>query len=478
MIARPDDGRETKRRAHRAASSEARCSTRKDWTVQNIAELPASGVIGLVAGDRLDGRLFNGAANPQALSLTACADEADVQRAVGAAAVDGTPIAVVGGGHDMWGRGFVTGNAVLDVGGMADVHVDVDAGVVTIGGGALAGNVIAALPADRAVVTGTILGVGMTGLTLAGGYGVLNGRFGLASDNLLVARVVLADGNVVIASDRENANLLWALRGGGSGFGVVTQMTVKMHHLPRVLTGMVFVALDHAPAAMRTAQSLIDGHATDLGLFMGFMMGPDGVPALFLAPHWTGGEQAGEELMRRLASLDGATPVGHRWTGYRDSFDPEGENAFPKGAHYHLLTRTIQRLDDAAIQVLIDGARRLRGTDAVILHDFHGAAASIEPAATAFALRQDHFVVEVIANWPATATEAAARRAWAEELDAALAAIAMPGGYAGLLAPSETQRVLDFYGSNAARLMDTKRRVDPHDLFRSGIGRVVVGASE
>jgi FAD/FMN-containing dehydrogenase len=431
-----------------------------------------------VPPERLADMLFNGAVKPQALSLTACVDEADVQRAVRTAANEGTPIAVVGGGHDMWGRGFVPGNALLDLGAMSKIHIDADAGEATLGGGALAGDLIAALPAGRAAVTGTILGVGMTGLTLAGGYGVLNGRFGLASDNLLRARVVLADGTLVIASESENADLLWALRGGGSGFGVVTEMTLRLHSLPQVLSGMVFVALDHAPAAMRAAQELIDEHPFDVGLFMGFMMGPGGGPALFLAPLWTGEEQTGEALIRRLGSLDGAIPVGHRWTTYRDSFDPESEKAFPKGAHYHLLTRTLRRLDDAAIQLLVDGARQIEGTDAIILHDFHGAAAGVRRDATAFALRDDHFVVEVIANWPTTSVDGSTRREWAEKLDRDLAQIALPGGYAGLLPPSDARRVVEFYGDNANRLIAIKKHLDPGDLFRSGIGRLVVTAAQ
>ncbi|HEV7232755.1 MAG TPA: FAD-binding oxidoreductase [Sphingorhabdus sp.] len=423
--------------------------------------------------DRLHKALFNGALKPEARSFTVCNDEPAVQRAVRAAAVNGTPVAVVGGGHDMWGRGFIADNAILDIGAMATVEVDEEGGTIAMGGGALAADLITALPPDRAVVTGTILGVGMTGLTLAGGYGVLNSRFGLAADNLLAARVVLADGSVVVASERENTDLLWALRGGGSGFGVVTQMTVAMHHLPRLLTGMVFVPLDHAPAALHVAQQLIDEHPTDIGLFMGLMMGPEGAPVLFLAPHWTGEEQAGETLLHHLASLRGAIAVGHRWTTYRESFDPESEKAFPKGAHYHLLTRTLRRLDHLAIQRLVEGARRMEGTDAIILHDFHGAAARVGSDATAFALRDEHFVVEVIANWPATSSHGPSRKAWAERLDTELATIAMPGGYAGLLAPSASASVADFYGTNAERLLEIKRRFDPQDLFRSGIGRLV-----
>jgi FAD/FMN-containing dehydrogenase len=122
-----------------------------------------------VPTDRLRQALFNGALKPQARSLTVCNDESAVQCAVRAAVASGTPVAVVAGGHDMWGRGFIADNTILDIGAMTTVEVDEESGTITMGGGALAGDLIAALPPDRAAVTGTILGVGMAGLTLAGG---------------------------------------------------------------------------------------------------------------------------------------------------------------------------------------------------------------------------------------------------------------------------------------------------------------------
>jgi len=416
--------------------------------------------------------LFNGAVEGRALRLVACSDEAEVRIAVLAAGKEGRSVAVLAGGHDMWGRGFVEGNVVIDVRAMKRITIGEGGDTVTIGGAVLAGELLAALPRNRAAVTGTILSVGMAGLTLGGGYGALNGRFGLACDNLLGARMVLASGDVVQVDADENADMLWALRGGGGGFGVVTELTLALHALPQVLTAMVFVELDHAMSAMLLAQRLIDGYPEDLGLFMGFMTGPAGAPVLFLAPTWSGHAHLGEVLVRRLADLQGAQLAGMRWSFYSESFDPASEAAFPKGAHYLLLTRTLRRLDEEAAAILIEGARKLGPTDAIILHDSHGAASRPAPEATAFALRDDHFVVEVIAASPAGGAQMDERREWARSLDCELRGVALPGGYTGLLAPDEHRRVAEFFGSNVARLAEIKRGVDPGDLFRSAVGRL------
>jgi hypothetical protein len=417
--------------------------------------------------------LFNGAIAERASSVIQCLNERDVQEAVQRCAAESLPMAVVGGGHDLWGRGLADANTVLDLRAISGVSVAANAQSVRVGGGVLAGAVLVALPDDRAVVTGTIRSVGMTGLALGGGYGVLNSRFGLASDNVLSARIVLADGTAVVVNDRENVDLFWAIRGGGSGFGVVTEMTFATHHLPRLLTTNLIVSLDHARAALRVAQDMIDSHPVRLSLFMGFTIGPDGRPILFLSPVWTGDVETGEKLLDDIASLEGWQEFGRRWTTYVASFDSEAEKAFPKGAHYHLRTRTVRRLEDRTIEILVEAAERMIAPgDAIILHDFHGVASSIDPFDTAFPLREDHFVVEIIGNWPAGALKSAAQREWVDVLASDLSTVAMSGGYISLLPPNETDRVKAFYGGSAARLAAMKAQVDPKDLFRAGIGRL------
>jgi FAD/FMN-containing dehydrogenase len=183
--------------------------------------------------------LFNGRLEPGGLALANCKNEADVQAVVRLAADTGIPLAVLAGGHDTWARAFADDNLILDLRQLSQVHTDPTASEVTIGGGVLTRNLLAALPDDTVTVTGSCLSVGMTGLALGGGYGTLTPRFGLAADCIRRARVVLADGSIAIASEKEDADLLWALQGGGSGFGVVTSLTLAVHRLPKVLKGVL-----------------------------------------------------------------------------------------------------------------------------------------------------------------------------------------------------------------------------------------------
>ncbi|MBE7200367.1 MAG: FAD-binding protein [Parafilimonas terrae] len=421
--------------------------------------------------------LFNGAVRSLPLALVPCADEAAIRTVLRLAADHGTPVSVCAGGHDLSGRSFDPENLVLDLGGLNHVHVDPARDEVTLGGGALTRDLLAALPEDRVTATGTVLTVGMTGATLGGGYGRLTPGFGLSADCLLRARVVLADGSVVIASEAEDADLLWALRGGGTGFGVVTALTMALHTLPRVLSALILYPPSEAGSLLLAAQDLIDRHPDALSLFMGFMTAPTGDVMLFVAPMWWGDGPEGEGVVDGLTQRPGAFVLETGWRPYRATFSAESEKAWPKGRHYHLPTRTVRRIDGHVAEILVAGARGMTSPNsAIVLHDFHGAPTRIAPGATAFPLREDHFVVEIIAAWDDPTAELAAdglrHRAWADDLSGALAPVSLPGGYVNLLPPDEAERVRLFYGPSADRLHATKRCVDPHDLFRSAIGRL------
>jgi FAD/FMN-containing dehydrogenase len=163
-----------------------------------------------------------------------CRTREDVQSAIRAARDADAPLSVRGGGHDWAGRALCDG-LVLDLSGMNSVAVDPDHRTARIAGGARAADALMVTdPLGVAAVTGSVRAVGMAGLTLGGGYGPLIGRFGLSLDNLLAAEVVLADGRIVTATQDSEAELFWALRGGGGNFGVMTGMQQRVHDLPSV----------------------------------------------------------------------------------------------------------------------------------------------------------------------------------------------------------------------------------------------------
>ena len=196
----------------------------------------------LVSGSAYDEslRIWNGAAVQRPLLVVRCQTAAEVQSALLASRRHRLPVSVRGGGHDWAGRALRPGGLVIDLSTMRRVSVDPETMLATVEGGASASDVMrAAAPHELSAVTGTVAKVGITGLTLGGGYGPVNGRFGLALDNLVGAEVVLADGRLVTADATHDPELYWALRGGGGNFGVVTSMRIRLHALHWLLAGFI-----------------------------------------------------------------------------------------------------------------------------------------------------------------------------------------------------------------------------------------------
>lgn len=413
-------------------------------------------------------RLWNGAVARTPALVAQCREADEVAEAVRVAARCHLPVSVRSGGHDWAGRALRDGALVLDLTGLRAVRVDPDAATVTIGGGATVAEVIAAArPYDLVVPTGTVGDVGMAGLTLAGGYGPLCGRFGLALDSLLGAEVVLADGRRVTADPRHDAELYWALRGGGGNLGIVTELRFRAHRLPGVLAGMIMFALSEAPAVLRGYGALVAEAPDELTVMTGFLPGPAGEPVIFVCPFYSGPDlDAGLPWMDRLRAL--GTPLVDQIgpMPYADAlrmFD----GGMVDGNHYLLRTRWLPALTDGAVDTLVDAARQVTSPfSALAVHHFHGAASRVRTADTAFGLRTDHLMAEIIAVW-APGDQAGPHREWAERTSTALAPHALPGGYPNLLAPEETERVRLAYGANWARLRHAKRRYDPRDLLHA-----------
>jgi FAD/FMN-containing dehydrogenase len=333
----------------------------------------------LLAGDQdyETARLvWNGAVSRMPAVIARCASEDDVVAVVRTAREHGLPLSVRGGGHDWAGRALCDGGLVADLSPMHDVTVTT-AWTAIAGGGATAGDVVAAArPHGLVPVTGTVKAVGQAGLTLAGGYGPLNGRHGLALDNLLSARVVLADGRAVTASAEQHADLFWALRGGGGTLGVVTQAVYRLRSLASVLAGLLVFPLAEATAVLAGYREMIARAPDELTLMTGFFTGPEG-PAVFLSPTWSGPAEEGEKLIGQLRSL--APPEVAQITpmAYEDAlgiFDSLVVN----GRHYSLRTRWLPSLTEESSQVLTEAAATFTSPfTAIAVHHFHGAASRV-----------------------------------------------------------------------------------------------------
>lgn len=409
--------------------------------------------------------VWNGAVDHRPAVVARCADRGDVQTALLVARRLGLPVSVRGGGHDWAGRAIREGGVVIDLSALRAVRVDRAATVAEIQGGALVADVLdAAARHGLATPAGAVRGVGMLGMTMGGGYGGLIGRFGLSLDNLLSAEVVLADGSPVLAGPGGDPELLWALQGGGGNFGVVTSARFRLHRMGPVLGGMVMYPHHQAQQVLRGYREVISRAPDELTVMAGFLTGPGGDPVVFVAPTWSGDPAAGEASVAPLTRL--GTPV---MTGLMPMPYPDLLRMFDAGSaagnRYALGTRWLPELTDDAISALAEGAlsRSFPGS-LLAVHHFHGAAARVASDATAFALRQNHLLAEVIAAW--TPDEAAAPQVeWMETVAAALAPGAIPGGYPNMLGPGDTDRLRLGFAGNVDRLLAAKHRYDPDGIF-------------
>ncbi|MFC0527547.1 FAD-binding oxidoreductase [Phytohabitans kaempferiae] len=410
-------------------------------------------------------RVWNDAVRRRPAVVVRPASAAQVRTAVLVAREHGLALSVKGGGHDWAGRALNDGGLVVDLGGLREVTVDAGARVATVEGGATVRDVIAAAaPHGLLAVGGTVGGVGMAGLTLGGGYGPLVGRLGLAADNLLGATVVLADGRIVTADATAEPDLFWALRGGGGNFGVVTALRVRLHPVPRLVTGFALHAWPGAAAVLARLGDLLATAPDELTVPSGVISGPDGGPAVFLSPTWCGDEAAGGPVLDEVLGL-GAPVVAERSpVTYHDllaRFEPYAAG----GRHHEMRTRSLPGYTAGAIEALVAaGEARTSPLSGVVVHHFHGAAARVPDDATAFGNRRDHLMVEIGAVWEPD-DPAAPHRAWTEEVWSALSGVALPGGYPSLLAPGDRDQIAHAYGDNAARLKGVKAHYDPHGVF-------------
>ncbi|WP_233521287.1 FAD-binding oxidoreductase [Streptomyces triticagri] len=347
--------------------------------------------------------LFNAAVDVRPSVVVRCATTADVQAGVRAARNHGVPLSVRGGGHDFWGRALRPGGLVLDLTDMRTVQVDVGRRFATVGGGALSSDVVSA--AERVgltAVTGTAGAVGMVGLTLGGGYGPLIGQFGLASDNLLGAEVVLADGSRVNTDADHHPDLFWALRGGGGNFGVVTSARIRLHPVPTVVSGTVLYPIVQSADVLADLAGILHDSPDELTVDVGFLPGPDGKPTVYVAPTWSGDIEVGDAENGPLRALAGlGTPVMAEIGPLARSATLAATDAmFPPGRMGAIRTRTVRSISGSVATVLDRAAREFTSPfSAIVWHQFHGAAVRPPLGSTAFGRREPHLMVELISLW-------------------------------------------------------------------------------
>jgi hypothetical protein len=415
--------------------------------------------------------IWNGAVEARPALFVLCETNQDVQVTIRVARKHALPLSVRCGGHDFAGRALRHNGIVIDLSRMRQVEVDPVKRLAVVGGGATSKDVaVATVPHGLIAATGNVGAVGMGGLTLGGGYSPMSPQFGLLCDNLLQATVVLADGTLVTADTSENPDLFWALRGGGGNFGVVTSLHFRLHPVRELLAGVMLFPWAEAEQVLCGYGDLAPSLPEKLGVTCGIIPAPNGAPTVFIAPNWHGDRKQGEEIIGSLRSL--GTPIVDQvgWMTYDvmlNRFDASVVN----GRHYAASTRWFQHLSPDVIAASI--ARMDQATSPLSLiawHHFRGAPTRVPPDATAFGLRKQHFMMDILAAWePASRKEGNVHRKWLRAFSESLAPFALPGGYPNMLTPEDLSQIPFAYGGNAPRLLALKKLYDPDGVFTSAV---------
>jgi FAD/FMN-containing dehydrogenase len=432
-------------------------------------------------------RIWNGMIERHPAAVVRCSGNADVIAALALARENGLPVSVRGGGHNVAGNALCDGGVVIDLSAMNGVRMDLERRTVRVGGGAVLADVDHETQAfGLATPLGAVPRTGVAGLTLHGGLGFLTRRFGLSCDNLVAADVVTADGRLLQVDDSNHPDLLWALRGGGGNFGVVTSLEFRLHEVgPEVFFVMTIYPADVTGEALRTFHEVMSEAPEEL-MVLGILWTagheepiPEewhGKPVFVIVGGWSGPLEDAERVTKPLREI--ATPIVDvsgpmPYEVVQQVFDPE----YPDGRRYYWKSIYVGDLDDTLIGILARGAaRRPSPLSSIDVWPLGGALRREPEGGSAFARRSDPYLIGIEANWDDPA-EDDANIAWARELVAELEEVSPGGTYLNFGGFAEEGEALlaETYGEHYARLRELKATYDPDNVFRSTFN-IAVGA--
>lgn len=403
------------------------------------------------------------------------ANAGDVMTAVRFAGDHGLSVAVRGGAHSVPGFGTADAAVVVDLSAMRDVRVDPVTRTARVAGGATWGDLNAATyPFGLATTGGIISTTGVGGLTLGGGIGYLARGLGLSLDNLVAADVVTADGTFHVASEKDDADLFWAIRGGGGNFGVVTSFEFRLSPVKDVYGGPIFFELDRAGDLFRLYREFIADAPEQFGGFPAYQIAPPlpfipeerhGTTLALMVTCWAGDLDKGEQVLKPFRDLapSVAEMVGPMpYPALNSAFD----DLYPVGLRHYWKASFATELTDEAIAAHVEhGSKVPAMTSTMHIYPINGACNDVAPDATAFAYRDASFATVIAGMWPDAADDER-NTAWVRDYYEAIAPHSEEGGYINFMAGDDQDRIRANYKGNYDRLQQVKAQYDPGNLFR------------
>jgi FAD/FMN-containing dehydrogenase len=420
-------------------------------------------------------KVYNGMIDKRPSMMARCVDEADVIAAVNFARERNLLVAIRGGGHNGAGLGMCDGGLVIDLSLMKGTHVDPVAGTIQVQGGCTLGDVDHATHAfGRSVPMGINSTTGIAGLTLGGGVGHLTRQCGLTLDNLLEADVVLANGQFVKASAKENTDLLWALRGGGGNFGVVTSFLFRTHPISTVYAGPMLWEMEEAKEVMQWYHQFITDAPDEMNGFFAFLTVPPGPP---FPEHLHLKKMCGV-VWCYSGLLDDAAkafePIRNFKTPALDFVGPMPvptlqsmfDALYPPGLQWYWKGDYVNELSEEAIDLhLKHGSQLPNMLSTMHLYPINGAAARVNKNATAWNYREATYAMVIAGIDPDPANKDFITD-WAKDYWQALHPYSAGGSYINFMMEEGEERVKATYGDNYQQLVEVKQKYDPGNLFR------------
>ena len=412
---------------------------------------------------------FNGMLDRRPAAIAAVESVEDVVEALAIGRAQGLPIGVRGGGHSVAGHGIVDGGLVIDLRRMRDVDVDPATRTARVQGGATWLDFDTAAQAHGLAVTGgTFVDTGVGGLALGGGIGFLLGAYGLTCDNIVGAQIVTADGAVHEVTSETDAELLWALRGGGGNFGVATRLDFAVHPVQVMWGDSALFELGDGAVIGRLAE--VQASAPDAFTALAFLANRPGF-GLSIRIHVVSlaDEATTRALYDRILGGGRVLEANFRQLTYAEVQGFAG--TLPFGLRHYWKSAFVPDLTDAVVDELVELVeRRPPANTGVLLEPIHGQARRFGFDHAAFPQRAARWHVSALGIWEEPADDERAI-AWVRETHRRVTALGTTGTYMNYIGTDEpVDRATSTWPPEVlARLRAVKRRVDPENLFRSNL---------
>jgi FAD/FMN-containing dehydrogenase len=421
-------------------------------------------------------QIWNAMIDRRPALIARCGSSEDVVQAVKFARKHNLLVSIRGGGHNIAGNAVCDDGIMIDLSLMKSIQVDPDARRATVEPGCtLADFDAAAQEHGLATPLGINSTTGVAGLTLGGGFGWLSRKYGMTVDNLVAAEVITADGTRVRATETENADLLWGLRGGGGNFGIVTSFEFQLHPVgPNVLSGLIAFPFDQAKSVLTQFARFTETMPEELCVWMITRKAPPlpflpedvhGKEIVVLALCYAGDPTEGEKFidtLRGFGTAHGEHIGVQPYTAWQQAFDP----LLTGGARNYWKSHNFTQLSDDTIDVVIEYAGTLPSPQCEIFIAAIGCqTAAVAPDAMAYSSRDANYVMNVHGRWD-SATDDERCIAWAREFFAKSQPFASGGAYINFLTQDEADRVAFAYGAMYNRLVELKKKYDPTNFFR------------